>query len=565
MCAQLVDTTGVGEVEGQTVFAGWGKSDGRPHLASSALVLLRERLGISGEVVERAASIAAVDLPESRLSGSVLARLEAAGDRAVSTAHDDRVRHSAGKSYLDLLELRRGECAVACDAVAWPQDEAAVGELLRVCSEERVAVVAFGGGTSVVGGVTPLAGDCGAVLSLDLSRLSGVVDVDRQSEMALIAGGTTLVAADQLLAKHGFTLGHFPQSYEYASVGGCIATRSAGQASTGYGRIDDNVVALKCCTPAGVFDSLIVPASAAGPDLRELMVGSEGTFGVITRAAMRLHRLPAVRRYEGWLLPSFDAGLEALRTIAQSESQPTVARLSDSVETEVSIATAGLSHSMRRVAGKALQLLKRDSACLLITGYEGTAESASDRRKSVKRLLRRAGAWPIGQAVGNKWLHSRYEAPYLRDDLLDRGVFVETFETATVWSKLEQVYAALREAVSEGLAQLGTPPIVLCHISHIYPAGASLYFTVFAKRADSDPIGQWRVFKEVACAAIVAEGATLTHHHGIGSDHQPWLKHEVGLLGTELLASIKRTCDPARIMNPGKVIVAQTKKQCTTY
>jgi alkyldihydroxyacetonephosphate synthase len=378
------------------------------------------------------------------------------------------------------------------------------------------------------------------VISLDLGRMDRVVDVDEPSLTAVLEPGLRLPEADRALAARGLTLGHVPQSYEWASVGGCVATRSAGQASTGRGRIDGNLIAARCATPLGDLETLDAPASAAGPALRQLVAGSEGVLGVITRVALRVHPLPAAQRFEGWLAPDFQSGCDVLRRLAQAGAAPDVARLSDAEETRFSLAFAGLAPLARRAIG---------GRCLVIFGWLGSEDAIKRRRREASRALRRAGAWPATQRAGREWVHSRFAGPYLRDQLIDRGVMVETLETATSWSNLGRLHAAVRAA-------LGSDVIAGCHVSHLYATGASLYFTIFGRRADADPAGQWRRLKGAATDAIVDAGGTITHHHAIGRDHAPWMPDEDGALGVEVLRAVKERCDPAGIMNPGKLLPA---------
>ena len=484
-----------------------------------------------------------VRLRDSALTDGVRARLE-----GIAEVRDDaaaRVGHCRGKSYLDLLAQRAGECEDAPDAVVAPESAEAVQAVLYACSEEGVAVVPFGGGTSVVGGLEPLRGRYDALISLDLGRLEGIESFDERSQLAWLRGGTRLPEADHALAQRGFMLGHTPQSYEWATVGGCVATRSAGQSSTGHGRIEENVVALRCATPAGALQNLAVPATAAGPAVKELVIGSEGVLGAITSVGLRVHPLPAVQRYEGFAFRSFEHGYEALRAVAQAEIAPDIARLSDEAETRMSFALAG-SGAKARAMGVALR-----GRCVLVCGWEGTEESVGVRRNVTRRALRSAGAWPLGQGPGQAWAATRYAGPHLRDDLLDRGVMVETLETATTWSNL----AALRAAVTRALEGALAAPLVLCHASHVYPVGASLYFTAFAAQDRDDPAGQWRRAKAAAMDAIVEARGTITHHHAVGADHAPWLGAETGPLGHDLLRVLKERCDPAGIMNPGKLLV----------
>src|SRR5215217_5374048 len=531
-------------------FWGWGEPGAGPRLAEHAAVLLRDWLGVSGAVVSSPVREAEVRLRDPVVPAGLRAELE----RAVGAAHvrDDRtirVLRAAGKSYLDLLAVRDGACEDAPDVVVSPADHGQVEAVLRACAAAGAAVIPFGGGTSVVGGVAPQRGRFETAVSLDLGRLDAVLDVDSRSRLARVAAGIRLPELDHALAPHGLRLGHVPQSYEWATVGGCAATRSAGQASTGFGRFDELVVALRCATPAGELATLGAPASAAGPDLRELVLGSEGTLGAITELTLRVRPVPAEQRYEAWLLPSFGDGCDALRKLAQAEIAPDVVRLSDADETRMTFGFAVDGRLLRRAGELALRHRPR---CLLVAGWEGEAADIARRRPPAARLLRSAGALPLGRRPGEAWRATRFAAPHLRDALLDRGVLVETLETAATWSGVATLHASVRAALAAALA--ATPPMLGCHVSHLYPDGASLYFTVFARQDAEDPAGQWRAAKREAGDAIAAAGATITHHHAIGRDHARWLEAEHGRFGVELLRAVKRHCDPAGIMNPGKLL-----------
>jgi alkyldihydroxyacetonephosphate synthase len=536
-------------VRREQVFWGWGEPGAGPELPGHAVGLLRDALGVSGEIVDRPVGLPDVRLRDPALAGALLERLGAiVGEDGVRTDREARVLRCRGKSYLDLLAQRAGDCETAPDAVVAPRTHAEVLAVLEACAEAGVAVVAFGGGTSVVGGLEPARGSVEAHVSLDLARMDRVVAVDRVSGLAVLEPGLRLPEADHALAAHGLTLGHVPQSYEWATVGGCVATRSAGQSSTGHGRIDANLVGARCATPAGTIAPRTVPASAAGPDLRELLAGSEGALGVLTEVTLRVHPRPEGARHEGWFAASFAEGVEALRALVRAGAAPDIARLSDEDETRTSLDLAGglglpaRAYLRARVGAAA-------PGCLIVLGWDGSRASIARRRGAATAVLRRAALAPAGTRPGEGWAAARFAGPHLRDDLLDRGVLTETLETAATWSSLE----ALRDAVATALRGALDAPLVGCHVSHLYPAGASLYFTVLARRED-DGAAQWRRAKAAAMAAIVAAGGTITHHHAVGRDHAPWLEAEDGALGVELLRAAKRTADPTGIMNPGALL-----------
>jgi alkyldihydroxyacetonephosphate synthase len=521
----------------------WGVDADRMTLSDQVLELLRQGFGVTpGE--SSTASAAEVPLPDSGLStAAVEAFVAEIGADHVHTDRDSRLLHVGGKSTVDLWRRRAGDARQAPDAVIQPGDHDEVLGVLRVATDQGVAVVPFGGGTSVVGGVEPERGDFfGAVVALDLRRLNRLIEVDEVSMTARIEPGLRGPEAESLLAEHGLTIGHFPQSFEYASIGGFAATRSAGQASSGYGRFDDLVVALRVATPRGSLDLGRAPASAAGPDLRQLFLGSEGALGVITEVTVRVRPTPAMRHDEAWAFTDFTTGAAAVRRLAQADALATVTRLSDEAETAVNLAMGDVG-----TAGPA------SGGCLLIAGHEGSAAQVEVARAVTATLLAEAGGRSLGTDAASGWRAGRYRGPYLRDALLDAGAQVETLETATSWSRLDKLYAAVRDALTEALTAAGTPPLVLGHLSHAYPTGASLYFTVVAKAAD-DPIAQWTAAKRAAGDAIVAQGATITHHHAVGLDHRAWMGAEVGPLGLDVLRSVKATVDPAGILNAGKLL-----------
>jgi alkyldihydroxyacetonephosphate synthase len=478
---------------------------------------------------------------------------DAVGAASVLTGHEHRVRRATGSSYPDLIRLRTGALPEAPDAVVLPGTADEVAAVLDACARERVAVVPFGGGTSVVGGVAPLRGDNAAVIALDLHRLRAVA-VDDRALTATLGPGLTGPEAERALGAHGVTLGHFPQSFEYATVGGFAATRSAGQASSGYGRFDDLVTSVELIAPMGRMGTLQTPHSAAGPALRELIVGSEGTLGVITEVTARVRPRPDATRYEAWMAADFGSGREAIRALAQSGALPDVIRLSDEQETRVSLALSGTGGAKRALLGAYLSARRRSGGCLVICGWEGERRGARRRRSVAARALRRAGAAGLGEAPGRAWEHGRYDGPYLREELLDHGYLVETLETAHTWTRLEELYEAVRRALSGALEAGGTPAIVMCHVSHAYPDGASLYFTFICRARPGAELDQWRAAKTAACEAIVGAGGTITHHHAVGRDHVPYMRAEVGEVGLEALRALKERLDPAGVMNPGKLL-----------
>ena len=519
----------------------WGDPQAAKPLSSGIRTLLEQALGVTGSAVE-SPGIDDVRLPTSTLTDIHRDGLtEIVGPDYIKVDQRDRLLRAGGKSTLDLLRRKRIH-QDAPDAVLLPGNEDEITQILDYCSHHLIAVVPFGGGTSVVGGLDPIRREFGALVSLDLRRFDELHWLDETSGEAELGAGVTGPDAERLLGEHGFSLGHFPQSFRFATIGGYAATRSSGQDSAGYGRFNDMIRGLRIVTPAGVLDLGRAPESAAGPDLRELFAGSEGVFGIITRVRMRVHPTPETVRYEAWSFPDFATGAAALRAVTQTGTGPTVLRLSDEVETGINLATTE-SIGEQSITG----------GCLGITVFEGTAAHTASRHAETRELLEAHGGTSLGEGPARAWEHGRFDAPYLRDSLLAGGALCDTLETATTWSNIPALKAAVTEALTASLAESGTPALVMCHISHVYTTGASLYFTVVAGQR-GDAFEQWRTAKTAASEAITRAGGTITHHHAVGADHRPWMTAEVGDLGVRVLRAVKQTLDPAGILNPGKLI-----------
>jgi alkyldihydroxyacetonephosphate synthase len=481
-----------------------------------------------------------VDVRACRLGAEDLAALGCDYDT------DDmvRLRCSGGFSFTDLCRRRWPQAQIpVVDAVAMPETNEQVRQILDAAAKRGWAVVPFGGGTSVVDGIDV---PDRITIAVAMWRMNAVLRLDPESGEVVVQSGITGPELERWLSARGFMWSHLPQSWERASVGGYAATRSSGQASTGYGRSDATVTKLRVATPAGDFRLGKAPASAAGPDLQQMFLGSEGSFGIITEVGLRVRPLPEKTVYEGVLFPTFAAGTRAFRQLLQERTPADVMRLSDADESAVNLAMAGLSGWKKQAFERYTSLRKVNGGCLAIVGWEGPAAVVKARRSHAHTVFGRFGGVNLGGMVGNAWRKGRYSGPYLRDDLLDAGYLVETLETANEWSELDATYnavhAALRGAL--GTCLIGT------HLSHIYPTGASLYFTVIAGLAD-DPVAQWQRAKQAATDALVATDATITHHHAVGRDHAPWLAAEIGDSGVALLSAIKSHLDPHAIMNPG--------------
>jgi len=530
----------------------WGWGEMTVPVAAGLLTLLRDETGAPTDRVTTVPRLRDVQLPERELPRAQhRALVEIVGGFHVRDDAEARVRHAAGRSYVDLLRLRSGALDDAPDAVVHPGNAEEVLGVLRACADGDCAVVPFGGGTSVVGGVAPSRAGKAGLIALDVDRLDAVASIDATSHLATLEAGMRGPRVEAGLGARGLTLGHFPQSFEYATVGGYAATRSSGQASAGYGRFDAMTRGMRMQTPRGELAVDALPPSAAGPSLLQVLLGSEGTLGVITDVTVRVRERSAVRHAAAWSFESFEAGADCLRRMAQSRLLPDLARLSDEEETRVNLAMA--RGRAARVATRYLALRGQPSPCLAVFEWEGDGDSVGARVRVASAALRRSGAVTLGAAPAKAWLRDRFTGPYLRDSLMGLGVLVETLETATTWSRLSALRASVERALRESLATDRSTPLVGCHLSHVYEEGASLYFTVLAAQDAADPIGQWLRAKRSATDAIVAEGAALSHHHGVGQDHTPWLTAAVGSEAVAVFRAVKQHVDPAGVMNPSKL------------
>ncbi len=544
---------------------GWGWAAHKDDVAQRDEVWawLATELGMPALLATPPQPLEHATLPESKLP--LQHRQELSGIVGADQVRDsayERAFHALGRSYYDLLRLRTGDLSTAPDAVVYPRGTEEVLAVLAFAARRQIAVVPYGGGTSVVGGVTAARGDFPMIITLDLSQMDRVIEIDPVSRTAVVEAGIYGPALENVLKTKGLTLGHTPQSFEFSTLGGWIGHHGAGQGANIYGRARDWLVSAKLATPEGLLDTGAVPASAVGPALKDLVIGSEGIFGIVTEARLRLHRLPQVCEYRGYLFPDFESGAAAIRAAQQDGCGSAMLRLSDVEETRFQRDYA----SVEKANGVLSQLRERylrlrgaaAKPCLLVAGFEGEVDEASFARKRFAQIAERFGGLAAGRGVGEQWRQTRFQAPYLRDSLLDRGVGVETIETAAGWSKLGALYTATRTALEtatrETAPREGAHGIVMCHISRSYRDGAALYFTVVFPRSIDGDIEQWKMIKSAATEAIIAQGGTLSHHHGVGVTHLPWMKREKGPLSLEILRAVKTTLDPEGVMNPGKLI-----------
>lgn len=504
-----------------------------------------------------------ITLPRSRLGAAQRAALtEIAGQASVRDDKYERAFHARGRSYHDLLCLRSGDLSAAPDAVIYPRSTEEVQRVVSFASDACIAIVPYGGGTSVVGGVTAAHGSFDALLTVDLSAMNRIEGVDREAMTACAEAGIYGPALENGLASAQLVLGHYPQSFEFSTLGGWIAHRGAGQFSTGYGRPEDWLISAELATPRGLLHDHDFPASAAGPRLADLVIGSEGAFGIVTRATIRLRRAPETTRTCAYVFPDFISGTNGIRAAMQDQIPLAMLRLSDSNETRFqrTYSRIGRLPGLRDRIGEAFFRWRNADgrACALIAQFEGSRQIVRFAEQQFRAIAKDFGAVSLGRGPGERWRESRFHAPYLRDPMLNRGLGVDTLETATKWSNLATLYSAVKKALENSIQAAvprpGARGIVMCHVSHSYPDGASLYFTYIFPRVLNGEIEQWQTIKQAASEAVMANGGTISHHHGVGEDHLPWIAEEKSALGIDILRAVKRTLDPKGILNPGKLI-----------
>jgi alkyldihydroxyacetonephosphate synthase len=437
--------------------------------------------------------------------------------------------------------------------VVYPVTAEEVLAVVQWAGQEKIAVIPFGGGSSVVGGVNALAAEGQrGVLTIDMTLMDQILEIDEAALVARVQAGAYGPQLEEALQARGFTLGHYPQSFEFSTLGGWIAPRSAGHQSNKYGKAEHWFVSARVASPRGLWETEGFPGSAAGPQLRDIMTGSEGVLGVITDAVIRIHRVPEVKDYRGYLFPSFEDGIAATRDMMQSGVHTAMIRLSDLNETYFysALDTGGVGADEPVVF------------CVMLVGLEGDKTDVDHNLERSRTIIKSHNGIHMGETPGQTWYEKRFLTPYLRDPMMDRGLGVDTLETATRWSNISHLHTVVSKTIEDALAANPGGPgmrgIVMAHISHCYRDGASLYFTFAFPRALDRDVDQWLAVKRAASAAIIANGGTISHHHGVGLDHVPWMGEEKGPMAMNILQSVKQYMDPEGVMNPGKLLGLDT-------
>jgi len=542
---------------------GWGQLGKRMHLSEKPGVVeyLRDKGLLKGDLRECKFSIDKAQLSQIKISSEVRMQFEKSLAGKIDDSNFVRLAHAGGKSYRDLLRMRRalqgGSIELAPDLVVFPTSTDEVKKVVELCHQNSLALVPFGGGSSVVGGLEPLCGKNNGVVVLNMLGMDRLIAVDKTSMLATFECGVLGPDLEKSLGQHQCMLGHFPQSFEFSTLGGWIAARSSGQNSLAYGGIEDMVFSLKMVTPKGEITTLEVPRMAGGPSLKEMLVGSEGIFGIITEAKVRIRPIPKEKYYYAVAFPSFEIAADAVRMIGQKELSLAMVRVSDLWETQAFMAMAGANHKKGAKVWVGKRLMQSRGIdptkfSLAMIGIEGDREHIDSVKKEVKQLLKIFPHFSLGTSAGNKWMKERFDLPYLRDEMMDQNLFIETFETSTNWARFNDLYVAVTRAVEEAAKISRVKHVLYMHLSHLYATGVSMYFTIIAEEGEA-PLDLWQNIKDKTLAAINQCGASVSHHHGVGVDHARHV--HTNALEKEMVFALKKTLDPKEIMNPGKLVV----------
>ena len=526
---------------------GWGDDTIQYPLSPRALTFLRETVGEAEPPRDASLAKVLVTIPPSRLR-------DLPGNGLIQADERDRLRHARGQSLPDWVALRSGRIAAFPDGVAYPLSAGDVAKLLDFAARVDARVIPYGGGTSVVGHINPEPGER-PVLTINMRRMNQLIRLDSISQLATFGAGVAGPELEAQLRARGFTLGHYPQSFEFSTLGGWVVTRSSGQQSLGYGRIENLFAGGMLLAPAGEMRLPPFPASAAGPDLRQLVLGSEGRLGILTEATVRVSPLPEHEEFHAIFFPDFINGTTAVRRIVQARLSLSLLRLSTPVETRTTLALAGherligLLETMLGVRGVG------DGKCMLLCGFTGQSKTVRDARQATLEIAKEHGGVSVGRRFGEQWIEGRFRTPYLRNTLWGLGYAVDTLETATTWEGVPRMVETIEDALYSALPE-GERVHVFTHLSHVYPQGASVY-TTYLFRLANDPdetLRRWELLKGNTSRAIVAAGGTISHQHGVGRDHAPYLQAEKSAIGLAALRSAIAEFDPDGRMNPGVLL-----------
>ncbi|KPQ01627.1 FAD-binding oxidoreductase [Marinobacter sp. HL-58] len=524
---------------------GWGDDQFNLELPEGGRQFLEERIGAATPLRDISLETACSQVPDSRLPDH----------SHVVVNPEDRVRHARGQSLADWLAMRSGEFGVFPDGVAYPESSKDVQSLLAYAEANDVSLIPYGGGTSVAGHINPVAGGK-PVLTVDMGRMNRLIDLDRESQIATFGAGTPGPLVESQLRAHGYTLGHFPQSFELSTVGGWVASRSSGQQSLRYGRIEQLFAGGRIETLRGTLDIPTFPASSAGPDIREMILGSEGRIGLITEVKVRVTPLPEHESFHVVFFPTWDKARTACRKLVQNRTQLSMLRLSNATETETQLALAGHPGLIGMLESYLSLRGAKAGKCMMTFGITGSRRQCSNALKETRAICGEYDGIYTGKKLGDKWAAKRFTMPYLREALWELGYAVDTLETATDWDNVDNLLKQIEENLRNRLNKNKESVHVFTHLSHFYTQGCSIYTTYVFRVAGSysETLDRWKALKDSTSSVIVNNRGTISHQHGVGKDHAPFLPVEKGELGMLAIGSLCRTFDPAGLLNPKTLV-----------
>lgn len=520
---------------------GWGHEGDAYPLRAGGLAYLRERIGAGRVLPDASLAEVMARVPPSRLAAHPL----------VSQDLETRVRHARGQSLPDWYAMRSGHFGVFPDGVAEPTCSAEVQALLQWARHNGTQVIAYGGGTSVAGHITPQASDR-PVLTISMARMNRLMALDPVSQIARFGAGTAGPDLEHQLAAHGYMLGHYPQSFELSTVGGWVASRSSGQQSIRYGRIEQLFAGGRIETLRGTLDIPSIPASSAGPDLREMFMGTEGRMGLLTEVDVRVQRRPEHESFHVAFAPTWEAALQVVREMVQAKVPVSMLRLSNAQETRTHLLLGADGWQARLLDRYAALRGSPDGKCMITFGTTGRRAQARFALSEAKRFVRAGGGFYAGTFMGKRWEHARFRSPHLRHGLWEHGYSVDTLETCVPWARVTETLRKLEQAI-EAHGGAGERVHVFTHLSHLYTQGSSIYTTYVFGNSDSyeQSMARWRAMKTAACEVIVEMGGTISHQHGVGRDHAPWLAAEKGPLGMAAIGQVLKYFDEDQLLNKG--------------
>lgn len=552
---------------------GWGADGDKPYAVANKPKFppfAMDKLGVdilAKDLTEP--RLADIDVPASILGDELREQLlSTVGADNVRTDDEMRVVHSYGKGVRDLVRVRRGILGRVPDVVVYPGSGDEVQAVMEACLRADAVLIPYGGGSNIVAALEAEPGEQRVVVSVDMGRMNKVLEIDEQAEIALIQAGTLGPDMEEQLNAKGWTLGHFPDSFMWSTVGGWIATRSTGSQSDKYGDIADITRGLEMVMPAAegseqrtqVLSLHPLPSYSSGPSVREMVLGSEGRLGIITQAWMQVHRIAEAREIQAYFYPNYDAGLKAAELIAHSDAKPMMLRVSDAAETEFSMANGKKSSTKSHYINKAMQKLMTakgwnlEEICISFVGFEGSPVHVRYAKSVVNKIVRAQGGMNVGKGPGTLFDQKKYDIPYIRDFLLNMGIPADVSETATPWSRTKEIHDETVKAAEQAFAETGHKGFIMCHVSHSYHAGACQYFTFAVADGSEDNMATYDHVKRAVQQSFMEHGGTVSHHHGVGEEHSPWMEQDISPAGVHIQRKLFEGVDPGKNLNPGKIV-----------